>query len=333
MNVAAIQAWKEQRNPKILIYYRDVKVNKEDWIKAPSKRVVETEQTVDTAYLDLLTLKERFQASSNHEEIGHLARDVANSSSNEKFRVLHELLKSEKEDQKRACLLQVLAELGDNHSIKSFLDEIHHLARSSTKVAATLSQLVAVTYIRFLQIPNEEIEDVIKNIINVVNNRIELDVEKKKNFIMGAIVTISSISQLDESADFLLQFLKYSELDIVEEVLDSLSEVWQRTERNQKEDILNQYRERMTKQLYSLIEEHCLNISNTKSISPHKRIISRAISLLTKVDPRNVSKELIHKLLIISINENSSYLRTAVLDALLTIPNDKFLEILNFENK
>lgn len=276
---------------------------------------------------NLSTLVERFCYSADPIHFKKLATQIFEQcldSNQEMFSRLRKHLLDELSDEKKACLLQLLAQLGDNASVNHFIEEISNhssLINPFFTITPSLPLVVAITYIRFLKVPEEYKALVVKNVQSIVIKCKDLNFAHKKALTMGAVITLGVLSQLDEETlDFFVDMLVHDDTDIVEETIESLSCVWETTEKKNL-SVLQQYRQKVCEELKKLALKYKSDITNTRKITPSKAIVSRTLLLLARVEPEFFIDLLLDSFANI-LEMDSAYLNSSILAALEYVPKE-----------
>lgn len=301
-------------------------------VKLLSKKLLEAETCKTDAQAltpkpkeTLHHLIDRFRDCSTREKIEHLAEeifDLCSERDKDSISKLRNILSDTTNQYKRACLLQLLAELGDNESAPIFIKEIRDYDESNTDVPPGAPLIVAVTYIRLLKMPEDKKKILVTQIINCVNKCHNLEFPEKTALIAGAIITFRAMGSLEDCTDFLIEFLYDNDMGIVEGSVESLSHVWRRAAKNRETEkviLLDDYRQKISKELQYLLNKYGSQITKEDIITPIDTLLSRTSLFLTQVDPDS-SVELLSNLFIKAIEKGNKYLMVSFLKALKTPP-------------
>ena len=285
---------------------------------------------------------EELRAGAAVDQLRITARDVLSNNSDIKsdklsefLNTLHSLLYDIEDDNKRALIIQMMAELDAQMSLQVFVDEIIKNTKGRKGVEPTLSLITAITYAKNLEIRDNIRIKLIRQIMQLANDCMDIEYQNKKLFIMGSIITLGYLGKLDEVGDFIISFLKYKDFDIKEESIDTIHELWTKAAKESKQRVLLTYKERISSELLDLIHQYESHNDSTNYISPRKRLISRAYKLLAKVDPVAFSKTA-GVLLVEAMDTNSDYLFTsfqqsfnAALESIKAISDRQRLDVLS----
>jgi len=293
---------------------------------SPGEEIVSrvTESSAARKTKDVVSL---LAASDDPQEYTDMARSILDSEDRitpDFLRRLRELLVGTGNDHKRACLLQLLAELDDTEAIPLFVEEISRYAEKGS--TPSLSLIAAVTYIGFLAITDDNILLLLKSIEVLTTNALQSDSPLKKALFAGIVATLGAIGRLEEST-LLTRIMLRSDRDIVEGCLYNLSNIWTRAD---KQERVNEHYQICTgealEQVISLYLPQ-INTSGRKVITPEHRIIAEALELLASVSPPRVMKQ-IPQVFMAALQMQTQYLFSAVTGVLRRISSEDVKEVL-----
>lgn len=233
-------------------------------------------------------------------------------------------------DDKQASTLQLLGEVRDDDAFglfvsvlkqyRSALDDRFRLRGWVPSKRAT----AAVTFIRCIKIPDQELETT----ANLVNDCVRcFDPPREytreyKQFNLGALVTLGTISRLDWSHRPFREVLAHSsDYDVMQEALEGLSKLVQRYSKHGSDS--RSKLSSVSRDLMKLLDRELEQPADSSALAvrPAEFVINAALLILAQIKPDAVRGYLL-KLASTLCGEHSDYLRGTVRQVLGSVSKD-----------
>ncbi len=234
---------------------------------------------------------------------------------------LRRVLEHISNDDKRACVLQLLAELRDDESATRFVDEIHAFSQTPEDTPLPISVITAITYVRLLNIPAELLDQLLNDICIIARNRYAIQSVEDKQLIAGALVTVGVLGNLESSSAFIIELLRSADSEIVEEALDSLTAI---LNRSRKQPIRDDLHHQLGISLMSLLESQEAELARTTDesrITSSDIIVSQLLPLLARIDAPSATSAVL-RVIMTALRSDDTYLKGSIVSAIRALPAD-----------
>jgi hypothetical protein len=226
---------------------------------------------------------------------------------------------------KKACLLQLLAELHDSDSLRLFLAEIDkYISQDRVPEDATL---VAISYLAYLGSP-KSLPSNLGEKLNAVLLKAATDSSPKARALKaGALSSLGGVGRLDVSVTPLLDMLIDQDPEVVGQCLYALSSIWRRA--LDEGANVDQHKDRVCQKLTILISSILPKLCERQQsyVSAEMHVVSESTNVLALLDPRSLS-DVLPDIFATAIAMKSNYLLAIVAEALKLLPEGLHVEVL-----